>query len=317
MRNSFLLPLFIIILTACSTSLQKATITPTFSPSEIPTSTPSPTPLTVEQKISPIVYIDEDLPGPVPERFGEEFFSGSFHSAPVFAPDGKTVWWGGEYGSATIYTSQYSSEGWTEPTTIRFSESIASYRDPFISPDGAKFYFISTAALPGISSSSKEKLWMMALEDGGWGEPMPLPDSINALALHWTVSVANNYDLYFSAQEEGNTDIFFSRYQEGVYTDPIKLEAPVNTEGIEITPNIAPDGSYLLFTRSQSRGDSPHLYITYAEDSGWTEPVRIENVPYCISPIVTPDRAYVIFLSSPSSFSWRDTSFIEELRSIN
>lgn len=317
MRKSYLLPIFIIILAACSTSSQKATITPTFLPSEIPTSTPSPTPLTVEPEISPIVYVDEDLPGETPERFGEGFFSGSFHSAPVFAPDGNTFWWGGEYGSATIYTSHFVSDGWTEPVTASFSESITSYRDPFISPDGTKFYFISTAVIPGTSLSSKENLWMLELEDVGWGEPQPLPDSINAMALHWTVSVANNYDLYFSAQEDGNTDIFISRYLEGIYTEPIRLDAPVNTEGIEITPNISPDGSYLLFTRLQSREDSPHLYITYAEDSGWTEPVRIENVPYCISPIVTPDRAYVIYLSSPSSFNWRDTSFIEELRPKN
>jgi len=155
---------------------------------------------------------------------------------------------------------------------------------------------------------------MMEKEGEGWGEPQPLPDSINALSLHWTVSVADNYDLYFSAQVDGNTDIYFSRYVDGAYTDPIRLDAPVNTELIEVTPNIAPDGSYLLFTRIASNTDSPYLFITYALDSGWSEPVMVENVSYCISPIVTPDRAFVIYLSSPASFDWRDTSFIEELR---
>ena len=155
---------------------------------------------------------------------------------------------------------------------------------------------------------------MMEKQGEGWHEPQPLPASINALALHWTVSVADNYDLYFSAQEDGNTDIFLSRYSAGEYTDPIRLEAPVNTEEIELTPNIAPDGSYLLFTRLASRVDPPHLFITYSLDSGWSEPAMVENVPYCISPIVTPDRSFVIYLSSPSTFDWRDTSFIEELR---
>jgi len=154
---------------------------------------------------------------------------------------------------------------------------------------------------------------MMDKQGESWSEPQSLPTSINALSLHWTVSVADNYDLYFSAQIDGNTDIFLSRYIEGEYTEPIQLDAPINTEEIELTPNIAPDGSYLLFTRIASNVDPPHLYITYALNSGWSEPVRIENVPYCISPIVTPDRSYVIFLSSPSSFGWRDTSFIEEL----
>ncbi len=57
------------------------------------------------------VYIDEDMPGSTPERFGEDFFNGSFHFFSVFSPDGKSVWWGGEYGSAIIYTSQYLSDG--------------------------------------------------------------------------------------------------------------------------------------------------------------------------------------------------------------
>ena len=314
MRKIFLSISFLLFLAACSTSSPQAQINPSLTPSEIPTKTSSATPVDIEPLLIPFSSIDEELPGAAPQRFGEDFFSGSFHSAPVFAPDGKTVWWGGEYGSATIYTSQYASEGWTNPATITFSGSIDTYRDPFISPDGTKFYFISTAAIPGASSTSKENIWMMEKAGEVWGEPLPLPDTINSLALHWTVSVADNYDLYFSAQVEGNTDIFLSHYQEGVYIDPIKLDAPINTEEIEITPNIAPDGSYLLFTRLESRNDPPRLFITYATDSGWTEPVRIENVPYCISPIVTPDRAYVIYLSSPSSFSWRDTTFIEEYR---
>ena len=314
MQKLLILILCTIILTTCSTSTPQQEITSTVIQSETPPTLPSRTPSATDTPHLAINYINQDLPGAEPKRFGEGFFSGSFHSAPVFAPDGNTVWWGGEFSSATIYTSQYLSKTWTEPETIRFSESIDSYRDPFISPDGTKFFFISTADFPGISSSGKENLWMMEKQGEGWGEPQPLPISVNALALHWTVSVANNYDLYFSAQKEGNTDIFLSRYLEGGYTDPIQLDAPVNTEVIEITPNVAPDGSYLLFTRLTSRADPPHLYITYAWDSGWTEPVRVENVSYCISSIVTPDRAYVIFLSSPSSFSWRDTSFIEELK---
>jgi len=317
MRNSFILILLIPILTACSAPATEPVITPTLTQTQAPSITPSKVPSAAETLKLAITSIDQDLPGAAPQRFGEDFFSGSFHSAPVFAPDGNTVWWGGEFGSATIYTSQYIFGDWTEPATISFSDSIDTYRDPFISPDGTKFYFISTAVIPGASLTSKENLWMMEKEGEAWAEPQPLPISINTLALHWTVSVGDNYDLYFSAQQDGNTDIFLSRYLEGTYTDPIRLDAPINTQEIEITPNIAPDGSYLLFTRIESRTAPPHLYITYADDSGWSEPVKVENVPYCISPIVTPDRTYVIFLSSPSSFSWRDTSFIEELHPNN
>lgn len=309
----FLIFLFITI-TACSasptvninSSTPSLTITITDTVTLTPTATGSPEPIPL--------LIDPDLPGVNPERFGERFFSGEFHSAPVFSPDGNTVWWAGEYGSATIYTSQLIDGTWTEPTIKSFSESIASYRDPFISPDGEKFYFISEAPTAEGLPGGKENIWMMTKEGNGWSEPQPLPLPINELALHWTVSVAENYNLYFSANQNDNTDIFLSRYVNGAYTNPIQLDTPINTSDIEVTPNIAPDESYLLFTRIASRTDPPHLYITYALESGWSEPIWVENISYCISPIITPDRSYVIYLSSPASFEWRDTSFIEALR---
>ena len=309
MNRPYILLIFFMILAACSSLPPQPTSTSTPMPSPMPTAT--------ILSLPPIFYIGGELPGADPQRFGESFFSGTFHSSPTFSPDGNTVWWAGEFSSATIYTSQFQSNTWTEPEIISFSESISSYRDPFISPDGNRFYFISTLAIPGISPTSKENLWMMERQGEGWSEPQPLPPSINDLSLHWTVSVANNYDLFFSAQEDGNAEIFQSRYINGAYTDPIQLEDPVNTESIEITPNIAPDGSYMLFTRIASNRDQPYLYITFAVETGWSDPVRVDNIPYCISPIITPDRSFVIFMSSPGSFAWRDTTFIEDLRPEN
>jgi len=63
------------------------------------------------------------------------------------------------------YLDQFS--GVRSQATIRFSESINTYRDPFIYPEGTKFYFISTAAQPGTSSASKENLWMMEVQGEG------------------------------------------------------------------------------------------------------------------------------------------------------
>jgi hypothetical protein len=306
------------LLTACSPAL--ATPAATAGPTEKPILTPTAAPATAmptqnpPKGASPIYFIDPSFPGAEPQAFGADFFSGSFHSAPVFSPDMTTMWWAGSYGSATIYTSQFIAGAWSDPETVRFSESISNYRDPFISPDGQHFFFISPDPIPDIAHTGKENIWMMTSQSDGWSAPVPLPQSINALSLHWTISVNAANDLYFSAGEPGDKDIYFSRFINGAYTEPVPLPAPVNSSAFEITPNIASDGSYLLFSRYASQEDEPYLFISYATETGWTEPVRVENVPYCISPIVTPDGAYVIYLSSPSSFGWRDTAFIEEYR---
>ncbi len=293
MKKICALLLFTLLLSACT------------SPVLTPTAVPTPVTIT---------YPDEAPAGAEPERFGEGFFKGSFHSAPVFSSDGLTMWWAGEYSTQTIYTSRFENSAWSEPAMLRFSDSIDSYRDPFISPDGSKFYFISEEPFENSEVGSAENIWMMEKEGGAWGEPIPLPESINSLELHWTLSVDNDYNLYFAANVNNNWDIFVSRYVDGAYTDPVKVDSAVSSGDREFTPNIAPDGSYLLFSRMPMTSDTPKLYIAYRTDSGWSEAVLVANVPYCLSPIVTPDGKYVIYLSSPSSFAWRDASFIEELR---
>ena len=90
----------------------------------------------------------------------------------------------------------------------------------------------------------------------------------------------------------------------------------MNTPGFyEFAPHIAPDGSFLLFTRRDPANYYHYLFITYAlPDGNWSEPAQVKNIYYCIAPVLSPDGKYVFFLSDPDHFSWRDTSFIEELK---
>lgn len=296
-RATIALMLATVFLVSCS-SADPITVqpTPSFDPSRL------------------LAFGDLTYPGSEPEPFGPRWFRSGFHSAPVFSPDGDSVWWAASYATQTIYVSHYVDGAWTDQEKVSFSEEIDSYRDPFISPDGLKFYFVSTAAIPGQAGSGKENYWMMEWEEGGWTEPQPLPEGINDLTIHWTPSVAADYDFYFAANIDGNPDIYKSEFEDGVYQDPIPLGYPVSTEELEFTPHIAPDQSYLLFSRAEDNSRSALLYISYASAGGWSEPVRVENVEYCISPIVTPDQGYVIYLKDPSQLEWRDTSFIEELK---
>ena len=324
MKKVMGITLLCLVLAACSpgtptpdetTQPTEETLTATLpSPTATPTSLPATPTLTILPNQPSYYYVDYALPGADPLSFGENFFTGSFHSAPVFSPDMKTMWWAGAYETTTIYTSHFEDGAWSDPVTVHFSDSVRRYRDPFISPDGQLFFFISPDNIPGISTAGKENIWMMQKDGDGWSEPQPLPQSINALDLHWTVSVDAEYTLYFSAGEPGNKQIYTSQYIDGAYSDPTPLSEPVNSDVMEITPNIAPDGSYLIFSRYTTQDESARMYITYATETGWTDPVLVDNVPYCISPIVTPDGKYIFYMSSPSSFAWRDTSFADELR---
>ena len=261
-----------------------------------------------------LTFSEDGLPGSEPEPFGRGWFRGGFHSAPIFSPDGNSFWWADKYATQIVYVSHYDNGIWRDQEKVSFSDEISSYRDPFISPDGMKFYFISTEPIPEQDNPGKENYWMMEWEAEGWGVPQPISEGGNSMQLHWTPSAALNYDFYFSANVDGNPDIFVSEFRDGVYQDPVPLGYPVSTEEMEFTPIIAPDQSYLLFSRAKDGNTPALLYISYASDEGWTEPVQVENVESCISPIVTPDGGYVIYLEGPSNLAWRDTTFIDELK---
>jgi Tol biopolymer transport system component len=103
---------------------------------------------------------------------------------------------------------------------------------------------------------------------------------------------------------------------DGKWQKPVNLGPPINTDEGEGMPFIAPDGSYLLFSRTYD------LFISYhKEDGGWTEPVNLGNpinspsIEIC--PMVTPDGKYLFFLSQRGGEShiwWVDAGFIKELK---
>lgn len=230
-------------------------------------------------------------------------------------PDGSQVYWAMQ--GAKILTMRLENGCWTLPESIAFSASMTDYRDPFISPSGDKLFFLSKGKLDS-QLPEKENIWFVERVGTGWGEPQPVGEEVNSFELHWQISVNNNEDIYFTTRDTGCEDIYFSTYLNGRYIKPERLSDSVNTDDLcETTPYIAPDGSYLIFSRwDKNDGNSPmRLYISYADhDGGWAKAVLIEQISYGLCPLVSPDGKYLFFLSSPQSVSWMSAEFIEKLK---
>jgi len=81
-----------------------------------------------------------------------------------------------------------------------------------------------------------------------------------------------------------------------VYQDAVKLPVTINGGGLQVTPFIAPDGSYLLFERP------PDILVSYRDDQGrWSEaqPLSSEvNTRGKGNPVVTPDGEYLFFAAA-------------------
>ncbi len=251
-------------------------------------------------------YLGQQTPGPAPIRFATSLIMGALHTAPVFMPGGGEVYWSSQ--ESKIYTMRLENGYWTKPATIAFSASMTDYRDPFISPAGNQLFFLSKGKLPNSQLPEKENIWFVERVGQGWGEPQPLPEEVNARDLHWSISAAANGNLYYGIIENDIVDIYLARYVDGQYVQSERLSDSINTKQLEMTPYIAPDESYLIFSRSKDTSSYSKLYISYADQNGdWGEPLLIDRVTDGLCPTVSPDGKYLFFLSSPNGVSWMST----------
>jgi Tol biopolymer transport system component len=137
--------------------------------------------------------------------------------------------------------------------------------------------------------------------------------------MHWEFSLDRRGNLYFAgrpADSRGMSDIYLAKSTGGKYEKPANLGDPINSAAEETTPFIAPDGSYLLFSRQFD------IWASFRETGGaWSEPVKLGpevNSPAIeLCPIVTADGKYLFFLSQRDGEShayWVDAQAVFKLR---
>ncbi|HNR39916.1 MAG TPA: ankyrin repeat domain-containing protein [Acidobacteriota bacterium] len=273
-------------------------------------------------------YLGQPPPKDQAELFGLGIISSiwGLHSTAVFSPDGNEVYWapmmafpGEVYSRGGLQMMKRVNGRWTAPVWAPFSGPRGEDDVPFFSADGRRLYFISQRPLPGESQPGSEKIWLANRTAAGWSEPRPLDPAVNAHPMHWQFSLDRNGNLYFAGQgtdSHGLDDIYRARFSGGAYEPPVNLGAPVNSAAGENSPFIAPDGSYLLFSRQYD------IWASFRDAAGaWSEPVRLGpeiNSPSIeLCPMVTADGKYIFFLSQRDGEShayWVRADVIEKAR---
>lgn len=270
-------------------------------------------------------YMGQKPPGETPELFAPGIVSSiwGLHSTAAFSPDGNIAMWspmitipGQLYSTGGILMSERKNGCWTAPRFAPFSGDEEA-DVPFFSPDRKRVYFMSEMPPPDDPQSERERIWYVDRTAEGWSEPKPVDASVNDYPHHWQFSVDADHTIYFSSsvpEGHGEGDIYCAKLVDGKWQKPQNLGPPVSTDKQEEMPFIAPDGSYLLFSRTY------HLYISYRdEDGGWTEPENLGNpinspsIEIC--PMVSPDGKYLFFLSQRGGEShiwWVDAGFIKK-----
>ncbi|MEE9443862.1 MAG: hypothetical protein V3V99_14455 [candidate division Zixibacteria bacterium] len=265
-------------------------------------------------------YFGQEPPGDVPQYFAPNILGSTIHSCPVFTPDGIEAYWSILTGNMTTMKYSVATDSqWTTPADFEFPLEFTTSDSPHITNDGNRLFFVAVLST-GRGQFPKENIWYMDRISDGWGEPQLLGPIINNADLHWQISVADNGNLYFS---KFPGDIMLSEYINGQYTQPQILDSNINKGGsiFEMTPFIAPDESYLIFSRHDENAVNQYsdLYISFSKSDGsWVEAVPIEelNTPnwHENCPNVTRDGKYLFFVRDYTH--WVSAEIINNYRAI-
>jgi len=246
-------------------------------------------------------YLGQKPPGDQREIFAPGIVSTGFNEHSIsFTPDGRELFFrliGPPHG--VVLTSKSGPEGWVPLKVASFSGKYDSKCS--LSPDGITMMLSGGCPPSGEGSALPYwTIWVIRRDGMGWGKPRNLP---NLRGAYPTISRAGTL-YFFGRSEDGKQDIYKSVVKEGVYSDPISVGAPVNTEHWGNDPYIAPDESYLIFQsdRPGTLGEGD-LFISYRlSDGRWSEPQNLgpgintaESGEAC--PWVTPDGRYLFFSS--------------------
>lgn len=262
------------------------------------------------------------LAGDTPGLFAPELFNNpeGYHSPPVFMPDGSEAYFSPMTKDSKTMILNYTGEKWSAPREINFGldEGVV---DPCISPDGKRLYFLSFKTTE-TDSVARERIWYVEKTELGWSEPVLIDLVVRDHRTHWTFSVANNYNLYFTSESGNSQDIYFSEYKSGAYLLPVSLGENINTPYKEFCPYISPDEDYIIFSRIGKSTSKSDLFISFKTSSNtWShsKPLgeRVNSNGHDLAATITPDTNYMFFLSTRNGASkiyWINTSFIDSMR---
>jgi len=269
-------------------------------------------------------YLGQEPPGVTPELFAPEIMNAEhgYHSTVIFSPDLSEAFWSPMERGDCLVHSKVINGAWTSPKVVDFGIEMG-VGDAAFSTDGSRLYF-ETFQPPKAGDTERERIWFVERKADGWSEPEPIDEVILAHPTHWTFSFAGNRNLYFTSEIEGvrgEQDIYVARFDGEKYLPPEDLGEAINSDGSDLAPCIAPDESYLIFTRNGRDTKKTDLYISFKKpDGSWTEAIDMgpeintEHHDLCTS--LTPDGKYLSFLSQregKSKIYWMDAKIIEKL----
>ena len=251
-------------------------------------------------------YLGQKRPGNMPELFAPgvisrpDYFE---HSAALFSPDGKEVYWTAKANNQRdykIFNMRMVNGVWTQPEVAGFCLANKYYQECILSSDGKRLYFTD-----GSNWLFVEK------QNDGWSTQNNVPQKITAGMDVNICSVTNSGSIYFIKRPE--YDVYISRAVKGNYNAPEKLSKQINSvETRENRVYVSPDESYMIIEATADAATC-ELFVSFRDqDNSWTERKKLPII-WGRFPSVSPDGKYLFFMTREGIY-WVSVKIIEELK---
>jgi len=227
--------------------------------------------------------------------------------------------------SKSIWVMRWDGGGWSSPSEASFA---GEYSDDgiWLSPDGSRLCFRSER--PHTEGEEPALgFWRVQREGGGWSEPdllLTVGDVVGPSGefLPLTSMTFDDGPWYVSAAfpgSEGAEDIYRAEYQGAHYGPLVHLGPEVNSEVDDYAVCVAPDESFLLIYRFNSRNtDEAGLYVSFLEGGdGWSEARGLgtgTKLDDAFDASLSPDGKYIFFLGRGDGIYWVDAAILDGIR---
>jgi Tol biopolymer transport system component len=173
------------------------------------------------------------------------------------------------------------------------------------SPDGNTLYFVKMA--PDLT---KWTLFVSYFQSGVWSEPVIAPFS----GQYWDADpfFANDgKTLYFisnrplkAGDPQKDFDIWKIEKKGSGWSDPIHLDAPINSSSSEYYPTLADDGTMFFGSRRSGGKGSSDIYMSKLENGAYRAATNLGEAINTkgneFEPFIARDESFLIFMATPT-----------------
>lgn len=190
-----------------------------------------------------------------------------FFSANNYNNKERSIRGKGGYDNIQLYKASVNEEGeWSNITKLPFNSDDFQTGLPTLNVDETKLYFVSDRE----GGLGKTDIYVVDINnDGTYSEPRNLGPKINTEEREMFPFMSDDNILYYSSNGHagfGNLDVFANKIFDNTVSEPLNLEAPINSPRDDFAYIIKEEAQKGYFSSNRTNGKGDDDVYAFSED---------------------------------------------------